>query len=508
VIDSASKSRVVGPAGLETKQLLDLLDSEIRALIEKYHTAPAVSRSSFNETQTGNRYQSLNLRGEVLKGFRAADRHIYTGLPLTGLSLVDLGSNTGEKTRYAADAGTAFAEGIEYEELFVRIGNLVSAYNRYGNVVLRQGDMTKPGLLKRNYDVGASFSSFVYLKETLEEILARIDRMFICETHALGASWFSRYVRVVSRQMPYWLVYGLSDHGGSHTEGRRGLLLFSKEQAPLTATIFARAAALPSHNESICQIDVDASARPRSLIGKSREGQLVAAELRERLADIAAGDRDGVVAELHRAGLKLQAAAGVEALRFGSDQYWSAMFQGVDSYHARGEVTEDNIFLEHLRAMAKAGQTELADIFSDRKRAAGRVAERIEGFLAVLTDRSVRDHLVAFNPIQEDLIPQSVKLSAQQKLTSVYGESYTYHSFDGYHRLAACWLARVPTCTVYFCWTNVFGMAARNFAPLAGAGADASNRTVEKLVEQAVLRFARRQNPPPAALSVESPGAP
>ena len=479
----------------ETADLVRRLDEELAALIEKYHAIPAVSLSSYRATRTGNGYQSLKLRDRTLKGFRAADSQIYEGLPLEGLSLVDLGCNTGEKTRYAADAGASFAEGIEYEELFVRIGNLVNAYNRYGNVVLRQGDITRPGLLKRRYDVAASFSSFVYLKDTLPEILSWVDRMFICETHALTERWYPRYVTPVTGEFPYWLLYGFTDHGGSHAQGRRALLLFARDRALLSKTIFGRAASLAVDNASICEIDMEASPLLATLVGKAPAVRDAVLRLRERLAGLPAGDVDGVVSSLASAAERMEASGAAAAPeRFASDSYWCAMFKGIVDYRARGTVALDNPFLQLLRRMAQAGLLDMKDVFLDDTRGPKRLKERLDGFLAMLVERRSRSHFIAFNPSPLDLLPENAGINPSHKITGTDGRIYTFQSFDGYHRLAACWLCGVPSCTVYFCWTNIFGLATRNYAsfgPEADAAAQpARDRLVESVIDAAVLRFA------------------
>mgnify|MGYP006280946273 CR=1 FL=1 len=473
----------------DTRQLVESLDAELAALIKKYHSSPAVSFSSFRETRTGNRYQSLNMRGEILPGFRAADRHIYTGIPLDGMSIVDLGCNTGEKTRYAADMGASFAEGIEYEELFVRIGNLVSAYNRYGNVVLRQGDLTNPDLLRRRYDIGASFSSFVYLGETLEAVLSHIDKMFICETHALGENWFRRYVQPIARKMSHWLVYGFTDHGGSHTEGRRALVLCAKDTASLSQTVFTRAVELPADNQAVCTIDIDASARPGSLIGRTSATRKIALALREDLAAIPVGERDAVVDALDEAALALaDTLAGDEPHVFANDAYWAAMFRGAVEYHRTGAVDEANACFTFVRQMAKDQDPGIQKIMADPERGRERIALRLDGFLAALTDRTVRDHMIAFNPIPVALLPGTVKMSPRQLVTSTGGRTYTYQAFDGYHRLAASWLTKAKTCTVYFCWTNMLGLTTQNLAPLADE--DGTAKGIERLIDKAVQIYA------------------
>ena len=472
----------------DTKELLESLDAEIAALIHRYHTAPATSLSSFQAIKTGNRYQSIDLRGDVLSGFRAADPQIYTGIPLNGLSLVDLGCNTGEKTRYAAKAGAAYAEGIEYEELFVRIGNLVNAYNRHGNVVIRQGDMTVPGLLKRRYDVGASFSSFVYLRDTLPGILSHIDSMFILETHALTEGWLNTYVSAVMQQMPYWCFYGFTDHGSGHEQGRRGLLLFAKTPDFLDRVIQARAGLLPAGNSIVTQLDIENSVLPNSLFGRTPQGRTILFDARERIAAIPPGDRNAVVQALGEVGDALAAVVPPgDRVRFSSDGYWASLFQGARLYHATGVVDGANPFLDYLLRMAGGSEPGMRDILAEVNSAARRAAERLDGFLQAITDRKPRDNLVAFNPVPADLASDSMYNDKAQNFVLDDGSNWYVQAFDGYHRLAACWLTKVQKVGVMFCWTNMSGLATFNFAGMQGENDDA---TVKGLIDRSVMRFA------------------
>jgi len=166
-IDTASVTPATQvPIGEATKQI----DEELRALIVKALAVKTRSYSSFGGKETGNAYQAVRLRDEVLAGFRVSDEEVWAGLGVEGRTVIDLGCNLGERTRLAVRAGASFAEGIEYEDLFVRIGGLINVYNRMHNILLRQGDVTKPGCLEESYDIVACFSAFVYVRENLEEI--------------------------------------------------------------------------------------------------------------------------------------------------------------------------------------------------------------------------------------------------------------------------------------------------------------------------------------------------
>src|ERR1051325_1224074 len=139
--------------GEATKQL----DDELRALIVKTLAVKTRSYSSLGAKETGNAYQAVRLRDEILPGFRISDEEVWAGLDVAGRTVIDLGCNLGERTRLAVRAGASFAEGVEYEDLFVRIGGLISVYN----VLIRQGDGTKPGCFDKTYDTVACFSALL-----------------------------------------------------------------------------------------------------------------------------------------------------------------------------------------------------------------------------------------------------------------------------------------------------------------------------------------------------------
>src|SRR5205085_1582607 len=101
------------------EQATEELDREIRSLIVKALSIQTRSYSSLDRKETGNAYQAVRLRDEVLPGFRISDEEVWAGLNVAGCTVMDLGCNLGERTRLAVRAGSSFAEGIEFEEFFV-----------------------------------------------------------------------------------------------------------------------------------------------------------------------------------------------------------------------------------------------------------------------------------------------------------------------------------------------------------------------------------------------------
>lgn len=463
---------------------LEILDAEIAGLIEKHHAALV---SELHQNQL-HQYQSLDVRGRVLKGTRRFDSELFTGIPLVGRSVVELGCSTGETMRAAAIAGAESVDGIDDNPLAVRLGNLVSLYNNQHNVRIRYDHINSPNLLRHRYDVGIALSNFECFRDQLTDIINNINEMFILEINDTEKGWLNRYVLPFAERFPFWCLYSLTDNDADRGAARHARLLFSKAANRVNSAIFARAAHINRDTAVVVQVDVERSALTKSLFGRRPETRALFIEARERIARVTAGDRDALVRVLGEVGDALDDVRHQNDPEFfGSDSYWSALFKGAREYHEAGAITAENPLLECLHRIARFSEPGMRELLSDPALARQRGAERLAGFLQALNGRNPRDLLIAFNPVQDGVAPIESYKDIAQNLTLTDGRSWYLHSFDGHHRIGACWLAKVPSCNVMFCWTNITGLTTFNLAGLAGPDGDA---TVRRMIDVSVNKFA------------------
>ncbi len=461
-----------------TQDALAALDAGLLSLINEALAQPTTSYSSFNNIITGNAYQSLMLRDSVTAGFRKRDDSLFAGIPLPGQRFVDLGCNLGEKTRLAALAGATYAEGIEYEEFFVRIGGLVSTYNRTTNAVIRQGDVTKPGCLTADFDIGACFSAFVYVEQNLAEILSKLRRLFILETHALDDAWYDNYIRKIEPLMPHWVLYGFTDHGAGQVNSYRALLAFARDRETVELVAIHRSAALAPTHPDVRLLDVPNSRRAWSMWGDARRTKALFAQLRDTLGSMRSPTYQDVAALLAGAipGLKEMCNAyNLPGTHFGTDRYWLQMFRGLVHYVENAGIRPDNPYLSFLRQLSASGSYDPGMVYelSDEQRATRRLAPRLERFLEVICRREITEPLLMYNPLSlpslqpHGYAPDDAQLD--EHVTFIDGGEYRVQFVDGNHRLAALWLSGGNICPILPVWTNVFGLRQQNYKVFSDA---------------------------------------
>ncbi|MDQ1300868.1 MAG: class SAM-dependent methyltransferase [Chloroflexota bacterium] len=475
-------------------QILDLIRRSLRIRTE--------SHSSFKDKVTGNAYQSVRIRDEVLPGFRLSNEDIYVGMGIAEQTLIDLGCNLGERTRIAVRAGARFAEGVEYEDLFVRIGCLINTYNRMQGIEIRQGDITQPGCLARDYDIGACFSAFVYVKENLQEILSRIRRLFILETHALGRHWYATNVTAVRKFMPYWVIYDMTDHGARLEDGKRACIAFGRDADTVRGIAGTRARELGTRNGNVVGLDLENSPRIVHLFGgPERKTQPIYATLRAALGSMANPDPQTLVPYLLEAATALKAAAIPDAQEgFGTDSYWQELFAGIAQRVHDGKVTVANSYLRHLRHLSDIGKYDahMQAVLANEASAVERVTWRLDAILDILLTRAAPEQLpIVFNPMSPKAAEaaglSTSHLADPYFVTDLAGERYLAPIIDGYHRLAALYLAGVPSAPCMVIWTNLHPLdlrigttpLERGVRPeLASWDDPAVGRTIEGTVER------------------------
>ena len=458
---------------IPVEQALAELDADLLALIQRAMAQRTTSLSSFNSIVTGNAYQSVNLRGDVAPGFRQADPHLLSGVPLRGKRFIDLGANLGEKTRLAALAGAGYAEGIEYEEFFVRIGGLINVYNRASNVVLRQGDITQPGCVENEFDVGACFSAFVYLRQNLEEVLEKIRSLFILETHAMERDWYEHYVCPIAAVFPYWVVYGFSDHGRGLEAQRRAHIAFSRDTETTGLIAINRADAISIDHHDIRMLDLAKSRRANTLMGNARRTKILFEELRGATATLGGNQRSDL-AYLLRNSLpildELRTVYNQTGIHFGTDHYWRMLFAGIVDYIEKLGMTGSNPYLVFMQDLVSDGKYNSGMNFelSSTDRAIARLGPRLERMIDTLLHKRIPAPLVVFNPLPIPALvargydPQDFQLDEHVHIEG-RGECRMQY-IDGNHQLAAMWLSGAGSCPVLPVWTNIFGLGTKGFS--------------------------------------------
>jgi hypothetical protein len=444
------------------RTVLGDLDSGIDQLVRQALQKNIASYSSLNGIVTGNAYQSVRLRGEVLPGFRRPSEGMFAGLQLEGRRIVDLGCNLGEHTRLAACANAAFVEGIEYEELFVRIAGLVNVFNRIDNILIRQGDVTRPGCLTKKYDIGLCFSAFVYVRENIKEITNNILRMLVLETHALDQGWFGYYVSEVSRYLPYWIIYGFTDHGAKLEVQKRACIAFARERDEIGEIAERRAIELNHALRHLVDIDISASPRVVSLCGRQRSTGAAFADLRQSLAARPDIPTSAIIDLLVTVAGELdQHRSPIDDNDFASDQYWSYFFKGLAEYLAGYPGDSKNTYVSYLIKLSESGNYDPAmkEILADEMAMRERMRWRFDTFVEILQTKTVRTPVILYNAMSHaELERHGLSVDHREPEEFVVdraGNRYWTAWVDGHHRLAALYLSGAELCPSLFVWSNL-----------------------------------------------------
>ena len=207
----------------------------LRSLIADGLELPYRSVSSLNAIPTDNHYQSVLLDGHSTTGFRSSRRQLLDLFDLSGKRVLDLGSNLGELSRAARDAGASLVDGYEYDPFFVELSRLLAVYNRYTRVSFYERDITKadsfpPGL---SYDVVLAFSVFVYLGDVLH-CIGNISELLVLETHGLHDDLEPYYLSQICPHYPYYAIIEETEWGIRDQDPRRRLVIcFGKSKSSI-----------------------------------------------------------------------------------------------------------------------------------------------------------------------------------------------------------------------------------------------------------------------------------
>lgn len=448
----------------EISVVLAELDNDLRRIILDYLRRDTVSYSSLNAIPTGNAYQAVDLRGEITNGFRLSDPDIYAGFDLNGRTFVDLGCNLGERTRLAAKAGASFAEGIEYEEFFVRIAGLINVYNGVHNVSIHRGDITKADCLTHNFDVGASFSSYAYVNESLEATLSRINDFFILETHAIDLGWIRHYVIRPSEHMQHWIIYDFSDHGADLKTQKRVCVAFARSPQPIIEVAHNRTFQVSKRVRMTADISVGESPRASMLCGQEGPGREIFQGVRLRLQALSHRDWASLGPTLDElaAELSAQAAVSEEPDFFASDLYWVSFLKGLKDFKSSHVLSPDNPYLLYLKQLSDAGlyDPDLKPELADEALLHARMTARFEAFTTALETQSHPNPIMIYNAFSVERLDAN-GLSVDHKPEDQFfydgrGHRYWTPAIDGHHRIAALFMSGATSSRSAFAWSNLY----------------------------------------------------
>jgi 2-polyprenyl-3-methyl-5-hydroxy-6-metoxy-1,4-benzoquinol methylase len=208
----------------------------LRELIVSALEAPYMSHSCLDEVETGNHYQSVLLGEERTSGFRTPREELLSAIPFAGRTVVDLGSNLGELSRFARAQGATLVDGHEYDPYFVELAQLINAYNGTTRVSFHRSDITRPSLYTETYDITLAFSVFIYVRDVMEQIAATTRELLVLETHRIDANFESLYLRTILPHFPHYRVLGRTEWLTTTDEDvDRAVVAFAKRAEDLPA---------------------------------------------------------------------------------------------------------------------------------------------------------------------------------------------------------------------------------------------------------------------------------
>jgi len=211
--------------------------SKLKDLISQGLEAQYVSKSCKDSVLTGNHYQSIKLDEEYTSGFRTPRTDLLDQVDVSGIRVLDLGSNLGEISRYARSRGAVLVDGYEYDQHFIDLANMINAYERVSRVSFFRRDITDADVYRDRYDLVLVLSVFTYIEPMLHAI-AKVTDCLLLETHKLDGNLQRDYISPVSDFFPVHYLLGTSEWGTNQDSSvRRSVILFAKDENHLQARI-------------------------------------------------------------------------------------------------------------------------------------------------------------------------------------------------------------------------------------------------------------------------------
>ena len=199
------------------------IDLIIQATKQNY-----VAISVHDKIKTGNNYQSIDFGGLFRQGARSQRGPLLERIDFNNASVLDLGCNTGEVSRYIRQLGARLVDGYEYDPFFVETGRAMNAALGTTRVSLFQGDVTNRKLYEgMRYDIVVALSVYVYIASRLADIVKVAD-VLVFETHTLDHG-LDFYLRNLLPHFPFVKHLGYTENNKDPRKSR-ALLIFATSQ--------------------------------------------------------------------------------------------------------------------------------------------------------------------------------------------------------------------------------------------------------------------------------------
>ena len=383
------------------------LREAIKNLIVSTTAKKYISTSSHMDYKTGNRYQSLDLGGELLGGYRTGRGALFDAFDFAGKTVLDCGCNLGEMSRMARRRGAMLVDGIEYDPLFVAVGRLVNALNGISRVSVYQGDLTNPTTISGTYDVTLAFSVFPYILPVLDRVAAATKEVLVLETHDVSERLFKTYIEPMAGYFPFNTFVATTDFGDGESD--RAVFAFAKDAKSF----------LPSTSLLRSTIDVSAS--------RFDFTDAIISYV-ERLAS---GHRFKNHSELVQLVAEADSLPQDDARLAEGAAYWVRLMKGYCEYRRAGAVSPENTYFRALKKILSetALDLRLTNELRTEEALRNRVALRFRDADSVLA-----------NPQVPDLAPISCFNAGRGNgryavRRNGFDETLRCNTMDGYHRV-------------------------------------------------------------------------
>lgn len=395
-------------------------------VIKKALNFAYTATSCKDNIRTGNAYQSIDLGGETLKGFRSGRNQVLDLLDFEGKTVLDIGSNLGEMCRNALKRSARHVTGVEYDSLFSLIAELITIYHGFpeSKYDFVQNDVTKKYGFDQVFDVVLAFSVFTYIDRRLADVASSTREILLVETHVVDDRLEQNYIAPLRSHFPTVIVLGSTDWGlaDQFSSGKRAVLACTKRRATCWSIIHRYQDQQPNLGLSY-EVDIGRSEIPAL---KELRG-LIKADMLPQAMELPLGEP----VDAH---LSLTPPSSLS-----NAAYWLEFMRGYKSWIRSGGLSEEDPYIRTLHLMMandshfdsgaqKQMQTQEALVT--------RVLGRYENFKVIESGDQVR----LGTPILFSVAGEPAKISMA---IAASDQQISGSRIDGYHRLAAAMLSGV-----------------------------------------------------------------